>query len=75
MCVDNGKSWRRVISLDRTAPLAKSEKKIYTVNFLLIEIGYNEMTAYIEVSIFPYTMHFTDIAPLITKLAYFERKY
>ena len=25
----------------------------FTVNSLLIELGYNEMTAYIEVSIFP----------------------
>ena len=31
----------------------KIEDIVFTVNSLLIELGYNEMTAYIEVSLFP----------------------
>ena len=37
-----------------------------TVNSLLIELGYREMTAYIEVSIFLQSLYCTDIAPFIT---------
>ena len=49
---------------------------LYTVNSLLIELGYNEMTANIECKIIIPSLYCTDIVGLISeKSGYFERKY
>ena len=42
---------------------------IYTVNSLLIELGYNEMTAYIEVTSFPLEQWFPNF---IFKMNFWE---